>query len=108
MLRLWTLKEKRPNANGPTGAIAVLSELNQSLLSPSLFSIAFEGLKKGERFCFGRLFYGRFLVTRIASTAPMMIMTTTIATIPYMTVVFEAKPVSGVAAGAEVAPGRPA
>ena len=51
------------------------------------------------------LFYGRFLVTRIASTAPMMIMTMTIATIPYMSVLFEAKPLSGVADGAGVAGG---
>ena len=52
--------------------------------------------------------YGLFLVTRIASTAPMMIMTTTIATIPYISVLFEAKPVSGDAVGAGVAAGLPA
>ena len=54
-------------------------------------------LKKGKDFLFCDLFYGRFLVTRSASTAPIMTMTTMIATIPYMTVVFEAKPLSGVA-----------
>jgi len=42
-------------------------------------------------------------VTRIASTVPIMIITMIIAMIPYITVVFEAKPVSGVAVGAGVA-----
>ena len=42
-------------------------------------------------------------MTRIASTAPIMIITMIIATIPYITVVFEAKPVSGVAVGTGVA-----
>ena len=41
-------------SNGPTGAIAVLSELNQSLLSPNLFSIVFLRTKKGEVDIFGR------------------------------------------------------
>ena len=51
------------------------------------------------------LFYGRFLVTKIASIAPMMIMTMMIATSPYMRVLFEAKPLAGVAVGAGVAGG---
>jgi hypothetical protein len=48
-------------------------------------------------------FYGCFLVTSIASTTPMMTITMIIATIPYMSVLFEAKPESGVAVGADVA-----
>jgi hypothetical protein len=44
--------------------------------------------------------YARFLVTSIASIAPIMIMIMAIATIPYSTVVFEAKPVTGAAVGA--------
>ncbi len=51
------------------------------------------------------LVYGRFLVTKIASTAPMMTITMIIATIPYMSVLFDAKPASGVAVGANVAEG---
>jgi hypothetical protein len=47
--------------------------------------------------------YGLFLVTSNASTAPIMIMTIMIATIPYSTVAFDAKPVVGVAVGAVVA-----
>jgi len=38
--------------------------------------------------------------------APIMTITMIIATIPYMTVLFDAKPVSGVAVGAEVAAGE--
>ena len=52
---------------------------------------------------FLRLVYGRFLVTTITITAPMTMMMKAIATIPYMSVVFEAKPESGVAVGAAVA-----
>lgn len=48
------------------------------------------------------LFYGRFRVTRNASIAPMMIITIIIATRPYMSVLFEAKPLSGDAVGAGV------
>jgi len=74
-----------------------------SFLSLNLFLNRSLRTKKGGKiFCFATLFYGCFLVTRIASTAPMMIMMMAIATIPYMTVVFEAKPVSGVAVGAGV------
>ena len=58
-------------------------------------------LKKRKSFSF--LVYGRFLSISIASTAPIMTMTIIIATIPYMSVAFEAKPVSGVAVGAGVA-----
>ena len=47
-------------------------------------------------------------MTRSASTTPIMTITMIIATIPYMSVVFEAKPVSGVAVGAVVAAGVPA
>ena len=59
-------------------------------------------------FVFETLVYGRFLVTSIASTAPMMIITIIIAAIPYSTVSVDAKPVSGVAVGAVVAAGVPA
>ena len=51
------------------------------------------------------LVYGRFLVTKTARTAPIMIITMIMATIPYMTVVFEARPVAGVAEGGAVAAG---
>jgi len=54
-------------------------------------------------FCVVFVVYGCFLVTRIASTAPMMIMMMAIAMIPYSTVAFDAKPVVGVAVGAAVA-----
>lgn len=54
------------------------------------------------------LAYGRFLVSTSRIAAPMMIMTMIMATTPYMRVVFEAKPVSGVAVGAAVAAGVPA
>ena len=47
--------------------------------------------------------YACFLVTTTKINAPMTIMMMAIAMIPYMTVVFEAKPVSGVAAGIAVA-----
>ncbi len=52
---------------------------------------------------FAVLVYGCFLVTKIASTAPIMIMTMMIATSPYIRVLFEAKPLTGVAVGACVA-----
>ena len=42
-------------------------------------------------------------MTRSARTAPMMTITIIIAMIPYVNVAFEAKPVSGVAVGADVA-----
>ena len=51
------------------------------------------------------LVYGRFLVTRSASTTPIMTITMIIATIPYMSVLFDAKPFNGVAVGANVAEG---
>ena len=47
-------------------------------------------------------------MTSTARTAPMTIMIMAIATMPYSTVVFEAKPASGVAVGAGVAAGGPA
>ena len=63
-------------------------------------------LKKGKMlFLIGFEAYGRFLVTRIASTAPITIMMMAMATIPNMSVVFEAKLVAGAGVGAGVAAG---
>ncbi len=62
--------------------------------------------KKGSNFLAASNVYGRFLVTRIASIAPIMTMTIIIAMMPYMTVLFEAKPVAGVAVGVAVAAGE--
>ena len=59
-------------------------------------------------FAFSLLAYGRFLSVSIASIAPIMIITMIIAMIPYSTVLFEAKPLAGVAVGAAVAAGAPA
>ena len=53
------------------------------------------GLKKGKDVLFFGLSYGFFLSISITSTAPIMTITTIIATTPYITVLFEAKPVSG-------------
>ena len=47
-------------------------------------------------------------MTSNARTAPIMTMTMMIATIPYSTVLLDAKPVAGVAVGAAVATGAPA
>ena len=46
--------------------------------------------------------YGCFLVTRIASTTPIMTMTTMTAAMPYSKLAKDARPVSGVAVGAVV------
>ena len=54
--------------------------------------------KRGE-ICFSRLIYACLRVTRTASIAPMTIMTIMIATIPYSTVVLEAKSVCDVVVG---------
>jgi hypothetical protein len=43
--------------------------------------------------------YGRFLRSRIASIAPIMIITTITATIPYSRLANDAKPVGGEAVG---------
>jgi len=48
------------------------------------------------------LSYALFLVTRNATTAPMMTITMIIAVIPYIRVLFEAKSDSGGAVGAGV------
>ena len=64
--------------------------------------------EKGVVFVFSALAYGLFLLSISIVAAPIMIMTMIIATIPYMSVVFEAKPLSGVADGAAVAAGVPA
>ena len=50
--------------------------------------------------------YGLFLSISITIIAPIMIITMMMATIPYMSVVFEAKPLSGDAVGADVAAGE--
>ena len=50
--------------------------------------------------------YGCFLVTRTATMAMPTMKTMIIATTAYMTVVFEAKPLRGVAVGAAVAAGE--
>ena len=62
--------------------------------------------KKKEIFCFTFQVYGRFLLSMSIIAAPIMTITMIIATIPYITVVFDANPVSGVAAGAAVAAGE--
>ena len=49
------------------------------------------------------LFYACFLIIRSANTAPIMIITMMIATIPYSSAVCVATPLSGVAVGAAVA-----
>ena len=73
-------------------------------LSAQSFLRCFYGTKKGKRGLFVVLtVYACFLVTTTKINAPMTIMMMAIAMIPYMTVVFEAKPVSGVAAGIAVA-----
>ena len=53
-------------------------------------------------------FHGRFLSISITNIAPIMTITMIIAIPMYITVVFEAKPASGVAVGAAVAAGVPA
>jgi hypothetical protein len=73
----------------------------------TLRKTAFYSKNKKRKRCFGisvadLVAYGRFLSMSITSIAPIMIITTIIATIPYMTVLFEAKPASGVAVGAGV------
>jgi len=83
-------------------------EFNQSLLSAKLFSNNSEILKKGKVFLFWILVYGRFLLSISMIAAPITIITMIIATSPYMSVVFEAKPLSGVAVGAAVASVAPA
>jgi len=60
--------------------------------------------KEKEGLFFASLAYGRFLLSTNRIAAPMMIMTMIMAATPYMRVVFEAKPVSGVAVGAVVGP----
>ena len=81
--------------------------LIRAVSSPIFFSIAVT--KKGGRiFCFVTLVYGCFLVTRIASTTPMTIMTMIMATPMYMRPFCVAKPLTGVAEGAVVAEGAPA
>ena len=64
-------------------------------------------IKKGNSFAWFFV-YGRFLVTSNARTAPIITITMMIATIPYSTVLFEAKLVAGVTVGAMVAGGAPA
>ena len=54
------------------------------------------------------LVYGRFLVTRIASTAPTMIITMIIATTPYSRAFWVERLLAGVAVGAVVGAGEPA
>ncbi len=51
-----------------------------------IFSYKIKKIKKGNGVCFAFLGYGRFLSEIIARTAPITIMTTMIATIPYMRV----------------------
>jgi len=51
------------------------------------------------------LVYGCFLLSISIVKAPMMTITMIIATIPYMSVLFDAKPFNGVAVGANVAGG---
>ena len=58
--------------------------------------------KKRERWDLFLSFYGCSLVTRIASTAPIMTMTTMTATMPYSKLAKDARPVGGVAVGAGV------
>jgi len=60
-------------------------------------------IKKEEGILFIFLSYGLFLVTRTASTAPMITMTMIIAAIPYMRVLFEANSDTAGAVGAGVA-----
>ena len=60
-------------------------------------------LKKRKSFSF--LVYGRFLSISIASMAPITIMTMMMDMIPYMRVVFEAKPDCGVDIGVVVVVG---
>ena len=62
-------------------------------------------IKKGKGFCLVFLLYGRFLVTSNARTAPITTTMMAIATIPYSTVVFDAKPLVGDDVGADVAVG---
>ena len=98
----FSLGERKKNANSSIAAILNVTRAFSAILFISSFFHVFKGLKKGKReFVLVFVVYGCFLVTRTATTAPMpTIRTMIMATIPYMTVVFEAKPLSGVAVGA--------
>jgi hypothetical protein len=72
--------------------------LNQSLFSPNFSPIPNLELKKGREGFVVPILWSISVEHRII-TAPFMIITMIIVMIPYMTVVFEAKSVSGVAAG---------
>ena len=81
--------------------------VTRAFSAPILFNLhflMFKFSKKGKKeFSFGVLsFYGCFLVTSIATTVMPTMKIMTIATIAYMTVVFEAKSLTGVAVGADV------
>ena len=87
-------------------SIAAICDFNQSLLGRFFLLQVTKGLKKGKEVFLVFSFYGRFLVTSTETKAMPMMRTIMMATIPYMTVVFEARPASGVAAGAAVAAGE--
>ena len=98
----FLFRRKKKNANSSIAAILnVTRAFSAPFASPSIFS----KLKK-EKWIVIAIFspYGRFLVTSIARTTPIMTITMMIATIPYSSVVFDAKPESGVAVGGAVAP----
>lgn len=78
---------------------------NQSLLSPKFSPIV--KVKKRKRGLFGVLaIYGCFLVTSNATRAMPMMKTMIIAATAYMTVVFEAKPLTGAVVVVVVASGE--
>jgi hypothetical protein len=67
----------------------------------------FQGNKKERKwFLFASLAYGRLLRVRIASTAPIMIITITTTAIPNSKLAVDAKPVGGAAVGAGDAGGE--
>lgn len=63
-------------------------------------------LKKKKKWIFCLLLYGRFLLSINMITAPIMIITMIMATIPYIRVVCVATPVFGVEVGAIVVAGE--
>ena len=111
MLRLWKLRKKaflfrrkKKNENSSIAAILNVTRAFSATIFLHLLFVFLRGLKKGKGFVYSIfLVYGRFLVTSIASTAPIMIITIMIATPMYSSVVCVATPLSGVAVGAGVA-----
>ena len=105
---IFFFKEKKENANF---SIAAILNVTRAFSAPILFFLrCFCGTKKREKGIVVLVFvvYGRLLVTSIASTAIPTIITIMIAITPYINVVCDAIPLSGVAVGAAVGAEAPA